>query len=258
MAKIEYEKKGNIAYVILNRPESRNAIDREMVDTLHELWEDFEKDDTIRIGILTGTGGHFCAGYDVKAINARQKEGVAFSWERSSMFGDKRIGPDGHNVTKPIIAALDGNVNGAGFWLALQSDIRIATARTKFGLGEAKFNFPVEFSGFISRYVPRAIATEMLFALKSFDAKRFYDLGIINEVVKEDRLLERAEERANDLLKKGPLSLMAMKELLNFDPNYEEKLSLSSQRVVPVVNSEDTKEAVRAFVEKRKPDWKLK
>jgi len=258
MAKIEYEKNGNIACIILNRPESRNAIDREMVDTLHELWEDFEKDDSIRVGILTGAGGHFCAGYDVKAINDRQKEGLDFTRERSSMFGDKRIGPDGHNVTKPIIAALDGNVNGSGVWLALQSDIRIATDRTKFGLTEARYNFPVEFAALISKYMPRAIAAEMLFSLKFFSAVRFRELGIINEIVQEDKLMKRAEEIANDLLLKGPLSLMAMKKLLNFDPNYEEKLSLSLERVVPVVNSEDTKEAVRAFVEKRKPDWKLK
>ena len=258
MAKIEYEKNGNIARVTLNRPEARNAVDREMVDTLHELWEDFEKDDAIRVGILTGAGEHFCSGYDVKAINARQKEGIAFTWTRSSMFGDKRIGPDGHNVTKPIIAALDGNVNGAGVWLALQSDLRIATERTKFGLGEARFNFPVEFAALISKYIPRAIATEMLFSLKLFDAKRFFELGIINEIVQKDRLMKRAEEIANDLLQKGPLSLRAMKELLNFDVNYKDKMEFSAQTLVPVVNSEDTKEAVRAFVEKRKPKWKFK
>jgi enoyl-CoA hydratase len=258
MAKIEYEKKGKIGRITLNRPEARNAIDRDMVDTLNSLWKEFQGDNDVLVGILSGEGGHFCAGYDVKAINARQKAGIPFTWKMSSMFGDTRIGPDGHGVTKPIITALDGIVNGAGVWLALQGDLRIATARTKFGLGEARFNFPVEFSSLILSHVPRAIAVEMLFALKSFDAQRFYDLGIINEIVKEDKLIERAEEIANDLLNKGPLSLMAMKELLNYDPNYGEKLNFSAERFVPVVNSEDTIEAVRAFVEKRMPEWKLK
>lgn len=257
MAKVEYEKREAIAYITLNRPEVRNAIDREMVDVLHDLWEDFEKDRDIRVGILAGAGGHFCAGYDVKAINARQEEGVAYTWARSSMFGDKRIGPDGHGVTKPIIAALNGNVNGVGVWFALQSDIRIATERTKFGLGEARFNFPVEFAAFISNHLPRAIAVEMLFAMKLFDARRFYELGIINEIVEQNRLMETAKKIADDLLQRGPLSLMAMKELLNFDPNYGEKVRFSREKIVPIVNSEDTKEAVKAFVEKRRPTWKL-
>lgn len=114
MAKIEYEKKGKIAYITLNRPEVRNAIDRDMVNALDDLWREFENATDIWVGILTGAGGHFCSGYDVKAINARQDQGVKFTWERSSMFGSKRIGPDGYNVTKPVIAAIDGSVNGAG------------------------------------------------------------------------------------------------------------------------------------------------
>jgi len=82
--------------------------------------------------------------------------------------------------------------------------------------------------------------------------------GIINEVVHEDQLMKAAEKTANELLQRGPLALMAMKKLLNFDPNYKDKLSLSAEEIVPVVNSQDTKEAVRAFVEKRKPEWKLR
>lgn len=257
MAKIQYEKKGMVAFITLNRPEVRNAIDRDMVDTLHSLWEDFQEDDDIRVGILTGAGGNFCSGYDVKAINDRQDRGVAFTWARSSMFGEKRIGPDGHGVTKPLIAALDGNVNGAGVWLALQSDIRIATEKTRFGLGEARFNFPVEFAAQICSYIPRAIATQLLFSLKIFSAHRFYELGIINEIVQQEELLKTAEETAHELLQKGPLSLMAMKALLLFDPNLQERLEFSEKEIVPVVNSEDTKEAVRAFVEKRKPEWRL-
>ncbi|MBW2058677.1 MAG: enoyl-CoA hydratase/isomerase family protein [Deltaproteobacteria bacterium] len=258
MAKIEYEIRGQVAYITLNRPEVRNALDREMVGTLHELWQEFQSSGSARVAVLTGAGGHFCAGYDVKAINSRQDAGIPFEWSRSSMFGDKRIGPDGHGVTKPIIAALDGSVNGAGFWLALQSDIRLATDRARFGLGEARFGFPVEFAALISNYVPRAVAMEMLFALKVYDARRFHELGIINEIVDGEHLMEKARDTAEALLERGPLAIMAMKELINFDPNYKEKIRFTAEKVVPVVNSEDTKEAVRAFVEKRKPEWKLR
>ena len=107
MAKIEYEIRGQVAYITLNRPDVRNALDREMVGTLHELWQEFQSSGSARVAVLTGAGGHFCAGYDVKAINSRQDAGIPFEWSRSSMFGDKRIGPDGHGVTKPIIAAFE-------------------------------------------------------------------------------------------------------------------------------------------------------
>lgn len=255
MAKIECEKKGKVLYITLNRPEVMNAVDPDMMSTLDTLWEDFESDRDLWVGILTGAGGHFCSGYDIKVIQSRQEQGEQFTeltyWERKSF-------PDGHNVTKPIIAALDGNVNGLGVWLALQSDVRIATERTVFGLGEAKFNFPVVFSALISMYLPRAIAVEMLFSLKRFKAQRLYELGIINEVVSENHLMMTAEKAAATLLECGPLSLRTMKELLNFDPSYEERLRVTAEKIVPVVNSDDTKEAVKAFLERRKPTWKLR
>lgn len=136
--------------------------------------------------------------------------------------------------------------------------MRIATERSEFGLGEARFNFPVEFAALISRYIPRAIAAEMLFSLKRFKAQRLFELGIVNEIVSEDQLMITAKKVAEELIQQGPLSLRVMKELLNFDPNYQERLRLSAERVVPIVNSDDTQEAVRAFVEKRKPEWKLR
>lgn len=254
MAKIEYEKKDRVLYITLNRPEARNAVDPDMMDTLDALWEDFESDRDVWVGILTGAGGHFCSGYDIKAIQSRKEQGEQYT-ERT--YWRRECFPDGHNITKPLIVALDGNVNGLGVWLALQSDVRIATERTVFGLGEARFNFPVVFSALISKYLPRAIAAEMLFSLKQFKAQRLYELGIINEVVSEDQLMRTAEKVAASLIECGPISLQTMKELLNFDPNYQERLRVTAEKIVPVANSDDTKEAVRAFLEKRKPEWKL-
>ena len=106
--------------------------------------------------------------------------------------------------------------------------------------------------------MPRAIALEMLFSLKSYGADRLFELGVINEIVEESQLLVRTEEVAIELLAKGPLSLMAMKELVNFDPNLKERLDFSAKAIVPVANSRDTLEAVRALVEKREPEWELK
>ena len=258
MAKIEYKTKGRVAFIALNRPEVMNAIDLDMVYALDSLWREFESDKGIWVGILTGAGDNFCSGYDVKQLNSSQTHKNSYAWNKSSMFGENKCGPDGHNVTKPLIAALDGHVNGVGVWLALQTDLRIATHKTTFGLGEARFNFPVEFSAFIANYIPRAIATEMLFSLRSFNAQRLFELGIVNQIVSQDQLLITAEKVADELIKRGPLCLQAMKALLNYDPNYQDKLRLSADKIVPVVNSEDTKIALKAFMEKRKPEWQLK
>lgn len=257
MSQVLYEKKGKIAYVTLNRPERLNAIDREMNRMLDRIWNDFKEDDDLWAAILSGNGGNFCAGFDIKAIQD-ELGAEKYHWGKSSMFGDVRCSPNEHYVYKPIITALDGAVNGVGTWLALQGDIRIATEETSIGLGEARFNFPVEFSALIARFIPFAIASEMLFTAKSINARRFYELGIINRLVPRDQLLSEAETVAADICKCGQASVRVMKELIHkgYDMDYHSALSYSASMIVPVVNTEDTKEAVSAFLEKRRPVWK--
>lgn len=259
MAKVEYEKKGELAFITLNRPEAMNAIDLEMAGLMHKIWDDFNEDRNLRVAVLTAAGDHFCVGIDIMSILDRL--GTAkFDWTMSAIHGDVNCNPIHHGVRKPIVAAVTGNVNGAGLWMTLASDIRIATHDTFFGLGEVRINFPVEFTALLPRFIPFALASEMLITGRNVEAQRFYDLGIINAVVEKGELAGEAEQAAKKICKGGPLAIEAMKQLIHqgYDLDYEAIMKLSDETVSPVVNSEDTKEALKAFVEKRKPVWKGK
>ncbi len=259
MAKVEYEKRGEVAFVTINRPEAMNSLDFEMVGLMHKIWDDFNEDRNLRVAVLTAVGDHFCAGIDIVSILDRLGT-EEFDWTKSTIHGDINCNPIHHGVRKPIVSAVTGNVNGAGLWLTLASDIRIATIDTSFGLGEVRINFPVEFTALLPRFMPLALASEMLITGRNIKAQRFYDLGIINAVVEKGELMNEAEKAVKKICQGGPLAIEAMKRLIHkgHHLDYEAIMKLSDEIVSPVVKSEDTKEALKAFAEKRKPVWKGK
>jgi len=251
-----YEKKDHIARIMLDRSEF-NPINYEVVGELDETWRDFEEDPELWVAILGSKQKNFSAGFDINVISRMLEEGD-YAWEKSSMFGNRRLGPDGHQVTKPIIGVFNGIVNGAGFWLFLQSDIRIASPEASFGLGEARLNFPVEFSALLPRFLPRAIISELLYTTKNLGAERFYELGLLNRVVAREELLGEAEKLAAAICRSGPASIRIMKQLVQQGYGGETKnlMELSAEMIVPVINSADTRNAVRCFLEKKRPKWK--
>lgn len=259
MAKVEYEKRGEIAFITINRPKAMNALDFEMVGLMHKIWDDFNEDRDLRVAVLTGVGDHFCAGFDIMSMLER-RSGDKFDWTQSAIHGDVNCNPIHHGVRKPVVAAVNGNVNGTGLWLMLSADIRIATPETSFGLGEVRLNFPVEFTALLPRFIPFALASEMLITGRNIKAQRFYDLGIINVLVEKDELMDEAKKAAKRICAGGPLAIEAMKQLIHkgYDLDYEAIMKISDEIVSPVVNSQDTKEAMEAFGEKRKPVWKGK
>lgn len=250
MKYVKYEKKDKIAYVMLDRSEY-NPINFEMVAEIDYVWDDFDKDDKLWVAILGSSQKNFSAGFDIKAFR-KLIEDEGFSWKNSALFGDKRIGPDGHSVTKPIIGTFNGIVSAASMWLFFQSDIRIATAKTIFGLPEGKFNIPVEFAGLMTQYMPRAIVNEMLFTGKNVDAQRFKELGLLNKIVEPPKLIPEAIKIANNICKLGPASVKAMKKMVRcgYDMKYEELMELSASMAISIVNSEETKERMDAFLQK--------
>lgn len=256
MSYINYEKDGKIAYIMLNRSEM-NPVNYEMVDDLDSIWRSFQDDNGLWVAILGSKQKNFSVGFDINVIKKILDEGK-YSWSMSSMFGKKRIGPDEHSVTKPIIGIFDGHVNGVGFWLFLQTDIRIATQGTSFGLAEGRLNFPIEFSGLLSRYLPRAIINELIFTGKIIQSQRFFDLGIINKIVDQERLMSEAVSMAKSISKSGPEAVKVMKQLVDFgyDMDYRGLMTLSENMIVPIVNTVETKEAVECFLRGEKPVWK--
>jgi enoyl-CoA hydratase/carnithine racemase len=260
MGRVAYEKKDSIAYIVLDNPKV-NAIDPDMVKALDGIWTDFRDDDKISIGILSGANNTFSAGFDIKSLLEKTLTGAPYDFLRqSALFGDVNGSSRTHDVWKPLICAMDGAVNGAGLWLSLATDYRIATPETTFGLGELMINFPVEFTGFIIRHMPRAIASELLLTGNRITAERAYSVGIINKVASREELMSEAAQIAHKICSGGPLAVRAMKKLLECSWNMDEHslLQFTASVINPIVNSADTMEACKAFREKRKPVWRFR
>ena len=255
MSQVLYTKEGNIAYIKLNKPENLNAINRTMTRELAKIWVDFRDDSNLWVAIISGEGESFCVGADIKEM-----ERGKWQFSQSLLFGDDRIGPSNYRIWKPLIAAVHGHVLGGGLVLALECDIRITSDNALFGIPEGRVNLPFLFAAFISDYLPRAIAAELMFTGKPIDAQRAYQLELVNRVVPYDDLMSTAINMAEEICMNGPLSNWAAKELFCRcrDMDYHSALSLVEHIAPPVWNAEDSIEAKQAFIEKRKPKWKLK
>jgi len=255
MSEVIYDKKEHIAFIRLNRPESLNAINRALANALIEVWLDFRDDKNLWAAVLSGEGKSFCAGADVKEMERGRWE-----FRQSLLFGDKPIGPSNYKVWKPIIAATQGHVNGAGLWLALECDLRISAENTLFGTREARANVPALVAPFLFDHLPGSVASEILYTAKPINAKRAYTLGLVNKIIAEGELLTEATNMAEAICQCGPLSVWASKEmaLRTRYMDYQSALSLVEHIATPVWNSEDSIEGKQAFIEKRKPKWKLK
>ncbi len=253
---VKYEKRGKVAWVTLNRPERLNAIDLETTEQLIKIWIDFRDDDKLWIAILKGEGKSFCAGADVGKMTL----GGTWDLRKSLIFGDKRMGPNNYNVWKPIIAAVHGHVLGAGFYLALECDLMIASEEAEFGLPEPRVGIPTLFASSLRNYLSPCLAMELLLTGERISARRAHEMGLINQVVSRDQLLDSADGMARRICENGPLSIRAMKELFHRSRGVDlfSQLTFIEQIFTPVMNSEDAAEGKKAFQEKRKPQWKCK
>jgi enoyl-CoA hydratase/carnithine racemase len=251
---IKTEKKGHILIVTMNRPEVYNAVHAEMHQEMSDCWDAFAADQDLWVAVLTGAGDKaFTAGNDLKAT--------------ASGGSKKTLAPTGFaglssrfDLEKPIIAAVNGFAMGGGFETALSCDIILAADTAKFALPEVKVGFFASASGVqrLSRYIGRLAAQELMLTGRTIDAVEALKLGCCNEVLPADQLMTRAMELAEQLCSVSPSSVKATKRILN-SMNVAEGLpeSLEYSRVVQgdLAQTEDFKEGVQAFVEKRKPNW---
>ena len=254
---ITYETKGRLAYVTINRPDRRNAIDPDTSRELRDAFEAFKADDETWVAILTGTGDQaFSAGADLVAM------AQAFAG------GDGRPGWDvpfggitrGFECWKPLIAAINGYCLAGGLELALACDIRIAAEHATFGLPEPKRAIIPAAGGTqrLPRAVPLAFAMELLMTGDRFDAETALRFGLVSRVVPADKLMSTAEEVAGRILECGPLAVRYIKEaaLRGREMSLEDGLKLESQMAGKVFQSEDAREGPTAFAQKRKPEYK--
>jgi E-phenylitaconyl-CoA hydratase len=248
-----YEKKDKIATITLNRPEVMNAINHELAHLLYEAWLDFAGDAGMSVLIITGAGEKaFCVGADLKEKELKGDVHVASFWD-----GSFRLPMRGPEIFKPVIAAINGHCLGGGLELALLADIRIAAEHAMFGQPEIRLGiFPgMGATQRLPRSLPYNLAAEILLTGERFEASKALDIGLVNRVVPSQDLMKTAFSMAETISNNAPLALRAVKESLirSYDLPLDQGLRLEGVLRRIVGDTEDAREGVKAFMEKRKP-----
>ena len=252
---LQLETYGHLATITLNRPDKRNAISIHMIAELQAALDEIEKSQT-RVVILTGTGKAFCAGIDLDYLQAIGKQSAAENQEDS-----KRIAKMFRKIwsySRPLIAAVNGHALAGGCGIATLCDFTLSVPEAKFGYTEVKIGFlPAIVSVFLTRQVGEKRARDLLLTGRLVDAQEARELGLVNEIIPADKLMERAHELADTILAASPSSITRAKHLLvsaavaSVDHDLERAVLESARvRCTP-----DFKEGLAAFLEKRKPMW---
>ena len=253
-----YEKRGHVAYVTLNRPVRRNALDSHSHRELIEIFDDFAGDGDAWVAIITGAGERaFCAGNDLKATAEASANGVKRVDAGSRFAAITR----GYSCPKPLIAAVNGVAAGGGFEIALACDIVVAAETARFGLPEPRVGLIAGAGGIhrLTRQVPLKAAMGMLLTGRMVSAQDGLRLGFVNEVVPAGELIDAAERWAAAVLECSPLLVQLTKEAAQdgFGLPVDEAIARDWTRRIPrMLASEDYLEGPRAFAEKRKPVWR--
>jgi enoyl-CoA hydratase/carnithine racemase len=217
MDKLLYEKRDRIAYVTINRPEAKNAIDPDIHRLMIETWADFRDDDAVDVAILTGSGDAFCAGADLKTYIPPKIGGATPADIREVV----ELGLNGftrgmHRIPKPIVAAVNGWALAGGLETALACDIRVASEQAMFGSFEARRGFH-HGDGGIVRLVNTCgvgVAMEMLLTAEPIDARRALQCSMVNRVVPHERLMEEAETVASQILRNSQRAVRSAKQTI--------------------------------------------
>lgn len=240
---------GHILVVVMNRPAARNAITKSLAEAMSAQWDRLDADASLRCAILTGAGGTFCSGMDLKDFLKSESPGL----------GDRGLGGlKPWSRKKPVIAAVDGYALAGGFELAIGCDLIVANKDAKFGIPEAKRGLVAAGGGVVRlpRLVGRQIAMEMALTGEPIGASRAYELGLVNRVV-DGPAIEGAMSLAVAISDCGPLAVSASKAVIRDSWLWsDEELNVRQAPYVSgVFSSDDAKEGARAFAEKRKPEW---
>ena len=253
---VRCEIKDHVAWVTIDRPEVLNAIDDASEARLREIWSELERNREVRVAVLTGAGDRaFCAGADVKNTG---KEGLDYwAQPRPGGFGGISIRT---TLDIPVVARVNGHALGGGFEMVLGCDIVVAAEEATFGLPEPRIGrLPLDGGMLLlSRQIPRKQAMGMLLTGRRVPAAEGYRLGFVNEVVPRAKLDEAVTAWVADIVACAPLSLRAIKQIVNATAqmSVEQAQSLRLPALIEALRSEDGLEGVRAFQQKRKPVWR--
>ena len=254
---VTYVRDGNVAIITLNRPEARNAVNGDVASAMEAAIDRLESDDGVWVGILlANTAGQerpvFCAGADLKAINSG--DAAQLNTQRGGFGGivyrERR---------KPIIVGVDGLATAGGCEIVLSADLVVASDRSAFGLAEVKRNLIAGAGGLfrLPRAIGRAVALEVILTGDPLPASRAYELGLVNRVVAPDQVESAARELAARIAANAPLAVWASRRVV-LAAAYESDdtlIDMTNQEFGKILGSEDTKEGLTAFIEKRPPNW---
>lgn len=251
-AQVLTEVDGNVLIVTINRPEAKNAMNKQAAEGIAAAMDRLEAETDLRCAIVTGAGGTFCSGMDLKGF---------LRGESPSIPGRGFGGLSQWTPKKPVIAAVDGYALAGGMELALSCDLIVANKGARFGIPEAKRGLAAAAGGLIRlpRQIPPRIAMELALTGDFIDAARAYELGFINRIT-EGPSIDGARELAARIAENGPLALIASKAIVRDSHTWTDAEMWDKQQeyIAPVFTSADAREGAAAFAEKRKPNWQGK
>ena len=246
------EVRDGVLIVTLNRPEAKNAANRALAEGVAAAMDRLDAESDLRVGIITGAGGTFCSGMDLKGF---------LQGQTPSIRGRGFAGITEKPPLKPLIAAVDGYALAGGLELAISCDLIVANENAKFGVPEVKRGLAAAAGGLmrLPKQIPSRIAMEWALTGDFFTAKRAYELGLVNRLT-SGPALEGALELAAVIAANGPLAVQRSKQVVveSVDWSREEMWRKQQEIVGDVFTSEDAREGAAAFAEKRKPNWKGK
>ena len=249
------ETRGRVGVVTLNRPQVMNALNNQLMRELMDALEAFDKDDSVGAMVITGNEKAFAAGADIKEM-ADQSIQQILDRDHVAVFGRIRT------IRKSVIAAVSGWVLGGGCEIALSCDMIVASESAKFGQPEINIGVIPGAGGTqrLTHAVGKAIAMEMILNDRRLTAQEAYQFGMVNHVVTVEGYLDEALKLAEEIASRAPVAVRAAKKMINqaFERTLTEGLAEEKQEFYNLFATQDQKEGMKAFIEKRKPEWKGK
>jgi enoyl-CoA hydratase len=244
------EVRDGVLIVTINRPEAKNAMNKAAAEGIAAAMDRLDAEDDLRVGVLTGAGGTFCSGMDLKGF----LRGESPSIEGRGFGGIVQAPPK-----KPLIAAVEGYALAGGLELMIACDLVVANAGAKFGIPEVKRGLVAAAGGvmMLPDQIPERVAMELALTGDFIDAPRAYELGLINRVT-DGSALDGALELAKKIVANGPLAVRVSKAIVKESRGWpmDERYDRQGKLIAPVFVSEDAREGAAAFAEKRAPNWK--
>lgn len=249
------ETRGRIGLITLNRPKAMNALNNQLMRELMDALAAFDRDESVGVMVITGNEKAFAAGADIKEMTDQTIEQM-MDRDHVAVFGRIRT------IRKPVIAAVSGWALGGGCEVALSCDMIVASESAQFGQPEITIGVIPGAGGTqrLTRAVGKAIAMEMILNNRTLSAQEAYQFGMVNRVVPVEGYLDEALKLAEEIASRAPVAARAAKKMINqaFEGPLSEGLAAEKQEFYNLFATEDQKEGMRAFVEKRKPEWKGK